>query len=820
MPSAGTEATRLSWRPGQKLGRFELSRVLGQGAQATVWLAHDPRLERDVAVKLMAPGADAVSVDEWLHEARAVSRLKHPNIVPIFEADLVEGQPCLVFEYVEGQTLAQVVRSRGEMPAREAVGAVLGILDALREAHAHGLVHRDLKPSNILVGHDQRPRVMDFGIAARVSAAGDGSIVGTPGYLSPEAARGEPPVPAMDVFAAGLILAELLLGKPLIRGTDAWDVVYRTRDQDVLVPPHPEIDEALRRVLERAVSRTTALRHADAAALHRDLSAWQPPGAVQPAAAAQSGTLDFLLRRMRHRSDFPALSSAVTRIQRVAASENESLNSLSQEILKDVALTHKLLRLVNSAHYSQAAAGGVHTVSRAVALVGFAGIRNMALSLVLLEHMQDKAHVQALREEFLRSLLAAHLAGEVMSVPREAEEAFIGALFQNLGRLLTRFYLSEEAQQIQRLVQPVADGHAALLEPMGEAAASTQVLGISFDELGQGVAQAWGLPEALRQAMKRPPGEPPARLPERSIDRVRWSARLGNDVADAVLESPPTKLAARLRQLAERHAGALGITAARLEAALEASREGVRHVARAAALDLAPGSPARRLLGGQATRDDARHGGTVDEWDAHTLEATRATPREPSGGEALPSGAARPARHEASEMLSAGIQDITQSMVDDNFKLNEVLRMVLETMYRALGFRRVVLALRDPRTECLTGRFGLGEGATATAAVLRVPLKPASGLRPDLFTAVCLKGADTLIQDARAENIASRLPAWQRAQVQAPAFLLLPLMMKGAPFGLIYADRHRPGDLDLDEKELNLLRTLRNQAVMAFRQAS
>lgn len=809
--------------PGRRLGRFRLERVLGQGAQATVWLAHDERLHREVAVKMIEAGSQAVAVDEWLHEARAVSRLKHPNIVPIFEADSFDGQPCLVFEFVDGQTLAQVMRQRNGMPAREAVGAVLGILEALREAHGHGLVHRDLKPSNILVGSDRRARVMDFGIAARVASAMPGgsasaadsamagAIVGTPGYMSPEAARGETPQPTMDVFAAGLILAEMLIGKPLIRGSDAWDVVHRTRDQDVVVPAHPEIDDRLRVIVERALARHAAQRYADAASMHRDLSAWQAPDIVQTA-AAQSSTLNFLLRRMRHKSDFPALSSAVTRIQRVATSENESLDSLSQEILKDVALTHKLLRLVNSAHYSQSAAGGVNTVSRAVALVGFAGIRNMALSLVLLEHMQDKSQVQALREEFLRSLLAAHLAGELMPSARDSEEAFIGALFQNLGRLLTRFYLAEEAAQIQQLVKPVAEGHAALVAPLTEAAASMQVLGLSFDDLGQGVAQAWDLPEALRSAMKRPAGEPPARTPDRAVDRVRWSARMGNDLADAVLETAPPKLPGRLKQLCERYAAALGLTPSMVEEALAKSRDGVRHVAQAAALDLPPHSPARRLLSDLSGAAPTQGTDEVDELDAHTLGATHTMlVDEPP--------AVRHQRQEAADMLSAGIQDITQSMVDGDFKLNEVLRMVLETMYRALGFRSVVLALRDPRTECLTGRFGLGEAATATAAVLRVPLKPSSGLRPDLFTAVCLKGADTLIQDARAENIAARLPAWQRDQVRAPAFLLLPLMMKSAPFGLIYADRHRPGDLNLDDKELNLLRTLRNQAVMAFRQS-
>jgi hypothetical protein len=146
--------------------------------------------------------------------------------------------------------------------------------------------------------------------------------------------------------------------------------------------------------------------------------------------------------------------------------------------------------------------------------------------------------------------------------------------------------------------------------------------------------------------------------------------------------------------------------------------------------------------------------------------------------------------------------------------------MILETMYRGLQFRRVVFCLRDPKTDTLTGRFGLGDAADTVAKAFKVALRPTGGTPADLFGAVCSRGADTLIADATAANIAQRLPAWYRRQVNAPAFLLLPLMMKNATFALIYADSARAGGIVLDEKELSLLRTLRNQAVMAFRQAS
>jgi hypothetical protein len=125
--------------------------------------------------------------------------------------------------------------------------------------------------------------------------------------------------------------------------------------------------------------------------------------------------------------------------------------------------------------------------------------------------------------------------------------------------------------------------------------------------------------------------------------------------------------------------------------------------------------------------------------------------------------------------------------------------------------------MRDAKTDALTGRFGLGDGVESVVKHFSVSLKSAT---PDLLAAVCLKGADTMISDATEPRIADRLPPWYRKMVNAPTFLLLPVVIKGRPFGLIYADKAVKGGLVLDEKELALLRTLRNQAVMAFKQAA
>ena len=800
------------------LGRFELRKKLGQGAQSTVWLAFDPRLEREVAIKVMRPAssADDSAVAAWLQEARTVGRVTHPNIVPVYEADIQDRQAYLVFEYVAGQTLDKVMQQRGALPASEAVALMLDILDAVAVAHAAGVVHRDLKPSNVVVDTAGRARVMDFGIAARIKESGvkqqEFAAGGTVGYLSPEAANGEAPSASMDIFSAGVVLAEMLMGKPLLAERDPYRAVYRVIHEQMVLPETlgADVDDRLRSAVTRALAKDPSHRFANARAFQAALTEWTQSRAavVHPGGAggSHSSTLDFLLRRMRHKSDFPALSESVVRIQSMATSESESVNSVTNEILKDVALTNKLLRLVNSAHYARG--GSISTVSRAVTLVGFNGIRNMALSLVLLEHMQDKAQAEQLKEEFLRSLMAGSIGAELCSVEREAEEAFIGAMFQNLGRLLVQFYFPEEAAQIRSLVR-------ANREPLTEVAAAVSVLGLNFEELGIGIAKAWGLPLGIQRCMRKPTGSPPNKSPGDQDERLRWIAQASNEMADVLLHSDAKDTDATMALIARKYAPALGSNMDSVQAATLKARKKLNDLAVAMEIRVAPGSTAAKLLkvpvdvqldldtrGAQKEQDSGLGG--------FELHATQTGPF----GVAPPQAQIKDDR--VAQTLSAGIQDITNAMVED-FKLSDILRMILETMFRAMGFDHIIFCMRDPKTESMTGRFGLGGGVEQYVKSFRIPLKAAT---PDLFAVVCNKGADTMISDATDPKIVQRLPVWFTQGVNAPAFLLLPLQIKGVPFGLIYADKKAHGALELDDKELALLRTLRNQAVMAFKQSS
>ncbi len=791
------------------LARFELLRELGRGAQARVWLAHDPRLDREVALKLLDADADSDAVTEWLHEARAVSRLSHPNVVPVFEADEVDGQPYLVFEYVEGPTLSQARRGQPPMPARQAVELMLGMLDALAAAHEQGIVHRDLKPSNILLGSDGRARVMDFGIAARVAPprragrrnaapelanVADGRIMGTPGYISPEAARGEAPVPAMDVFAAGVMLGELLAGAPLMREIDPYRAVERVQREDLMLPETVKVDVTLRGVVQRAITRDIGARYDSARSMQTALRAWlTPEGAAHPEAGASHATLEFLLRRMRHKTDFPALGSSIVRIQKVATSETDSIKNLTDEILKDVALTNKLLRMVNTAQFSAAAGGGIATVSRAVALVGFAGIRNMALSVVLLEHMSDKTHAALLKEEFLRALMAGSLADELTSTAREGEEAFIGSMFQNLGRLLTECYLPDEAVQIRQALGKDLTSPAA--HPAREAAAR-KVLGMSLDELGGGVAKAWGLPDSLQHAMRSPEGQAPGKALERGPDRMRWLARAANAMSDAMLGSDGDAQASALLRAAELYAPALGLNPREMVAAAYNMRTHLNELATALGVNVAAGAPARRLL--EATHLELSPGAGPGSTHLNTEEA--------------PTLVLAPQGSSAQQAMSRALDDMRTALAAKSMRLSDVLPLVLNTMHKALDFRRVVLCLREPGYARLVGRVGLGQGGSELSAAFRI--QPDPNAASDLFGVLCAKGADLLVSDAK--SVATRLPAWYRQKVNAPTFLLMPLMLKGQPIGLIYADKALAGSIVIGEAELGLMRALRDQATAAF----
>jgi len=333
-----------------QIGRFAISRTLGKGAEGTVYLATDTRLGRAVALKTMAvangPGLGEAGVATLLDEARIVSTLSHPNIVTLYDAGEENGAPYLVFEYVEGQTLAGLIAERGKLEVDRAVEIAIALAQGVAYAHERNIVHRDLKPANVMITREGMARLMDFGIARRIAAPDtDGpTIVGTPSYMAPEYITERICLPASDVFSLGVVLYEMLTGAPPVVGSDPRETVRRIVEEDFLPPSRhtANVDERLDGLLMKALAKSPAQRFGSAADMAAALAAYLHPDAPEAAGATQ-GTLEYLLRRIRHKGDFPALSATISAVNRAASSDREPVGVLCNSILKDFALTNRLL---------------------------------------------------------------------------------------------------------------------------------------------------------------------------------------------------------------------------------------------------------------------------------------------------------------------------------------------------------------------------------------------------------------------------------------------------------------------------------------------
>jgi serine/threonine protein kinase len=202
------------------IGPYEVLRPLGSGGMGSVYLARDPRLDRLVAVKVLRDQAsDESARDRFTREARSVARLDHANVIRIYEYGVDNGQPFIAMEYVEGETLAERIRS-GPRTVAEVLSWMTQLCDGLAHAHASSVVHRDVKPANVLLARTGILKVVDFGIArlGNTTLTDSGALIGTLNYMAPEQIEGRPVDHRADIYAAGLVMYELLTGRQAFSG--------------------------------------------------------------------------------------------------------------------------------------------------------------------------------------------------------------------------------------------------------------------------------------------------------------------------------------------------------------------------------------------------------------------------------------------------------------------------------------------------------------------------------------------------------------------------------------------------------------------------
>ena len=262
-------------------GRYELHRRLGRGGMAEVYLARDQMLDRPVAVKVLFPAlaTDAGFVERFRREAQSAANLQHANIVSVFDWGEANGTYFIVMEYVEGHTLAEILRDDGRVHPDRAAEIAADIAAALGFAHRNGVVHRDVKPGNVLVTPDGSVKVADFGIARAISDHSDqnltktGSVMGTATYFSPEQARGAPVDPRSDLYSLGCVLYEMTTGQAPFSGESAVAIAYK-HVQENPVPPRqidPALPETLEAITLKCLAKNPANRYPSAQDLRADL---------------------------------------------------------------------------------------------------------------------------------------------------------------------------------------------------------------------------------------------------------------------------------------------------------------------------------------------------------------------------------------------------------------------------------------------------------------------------------------------------------------------------------------------------------------------
>lgn len=304
-------------------GAYKLMRFLGQGAFGAVYAAEQAAINRHVAVKVLHQGHDANAQERFLREAQAAARISHPNVVTIFDYGVTDaGQPFMVMELLEGRDLQQELDVNGALEQSRALGLFVGCLDALGEAHEHGIVHKDLKPSNLFLSNPGSRRealkILDFGIAhvgqpsqsvktaegappsviARMTATGQS--IGTPAYIAPEYVETQQVSAAVDVYQMGLILAEALSGEPVVTGESWWSCAVK-HIRGELNFPDALMAGPLGPLLRKACARDPKERHPDANALRDAIVALNLPLSAGPAAwtSARSPSTSMALDETR-----------------------------------------------------------------------------------------------------------------------------------------------------------------------------------------------------------------------------------------------------------------------------------------------------------------------------------------------------------------------------------------------------------------------------------------------------------------------------------------------------------------------------------------
>lgn len=506
--------------------------------------------------------------------------------------------------------------------------------------------------------------------------------------------------------------------------------------------------------------------------------------------------LDRMLRRIRHNDDFPSISKYLIEInQKLSASpESSDATELANVILKDYALTSKLLKLVNSAFYGLAA-GQVSTITRAVVVLGYENIRLATISLALFEHFKNKSNAADLKETVISSFWSGVLARDIAKGQKgiDPEEAFVCAMMGQLGKLVMIFYLPDEYRKVVlRMAERVEN----------ESKASRMACGVSFEELGIAVAKQWNFPDQIYTSMRRLSGDElknkdvhPGKLWSLS-DMVRELSRKiqnGGIASEAMLEA-----------LLEPHQSRIKLSKFELKTLVKESLGKVQQHAQAIEFDI-QGSTFIKHLSASVYPGRSKHDDTGED-KSRLITGFLLTDGSDLGSEQRKSTQQNPLT-----IILEGIQEISEAMISD-YEVNDVALMSLEICYRALRFNRALMFIREGRGQVMSARFGYGHQCLQLTKKVKFQINGGH----DLFNRSIQVGKDLIVADTNDAQTKHMIPEWYRSHIDAPSFVFLPVIIKSVCIGAFYGDRKKSCQ-PISDSEHRHLCMLRNQLILAIK---
>ena len=494
-----------------------------------------------------------------------------------------------------------------------------------------------------------------------------------------------------------------------------------------------------------------------------------------------------LMQKVNGDAEMFALGGSIARVIELADSDEPGPHDLAYFVVSDPALTQRILRLSNTVRYRTVSGTAVTTVSRAIALLGFDNVKTTALAMLLVDTLDNGAHAGSVRVE-LEAALCASLVGREMarlSFYQGAEEAAIGALFKNLGAVLVA---SHEHERYREISQLIAQGRHT------PAQASQMILGCSYDTLAGAVLAEWKIPDVIVRAQAAlPPGT--VKIAASRGEWMRQVASFSLEVARLLGQGGDTADTIEARALLARYGAAFELDAAGLERIFTNVADGM--AALMESMNLQP-----------VARPEPETG---DGLPNVLLLATLGADADEEG--AWPSGKPKNAR----ELLLAGVQDLTQLRAGGQARVNDVILAVLETLYRALGFRFATVCLKDARQGQYRARVSFGDDRAQVQAGFVFPASADAGSSRDLFLLAMDNDADLMISDASSPKIRELLPSWHRALLpDAKSFIVLPLVVGKAQLGFFYADRASTAPEGVPPDETAMIRALKRQVLAAL----